>query len=260
MLVAAILVTHSFYPEKLLASIDKSPIDVLWLVYFHGHDRALEQRIGEAVAERKGRYFPYGSDRGLARSWNEGITLAQDSGADLIMLLNDDLFFYDGCFEQFTKHCAEIKASDGSTGVVHTMGLESGGSPYAGTVQTQGFACCAIMPKALETIGYFDPEFSPAYFEDVDYARRLVLCNLTTATDPRTLVEHERGLTARIDPDLAARNTEIAVRCAGYFSEKWGGMLSAATYLIPFNDERFDNKIRFEDRMDPYARGLPTQS
>lgn len=256
MLVAAILVTHSFFPAKLLRSIDESTCDVKWIVFFHGHSVELEKQIGDAVAERNGRYFPYGSDRGLARSWNEGLVVAQEIGADLVMLLNDDLFFYPGCFAKFVDFCAEVEAKHEVAGIVHTNGLESGGSPYAGIVQTQGFACCAILRRALDIIGYFDPEFCPAYFEDVDYARRLHLCKVGTITDVRTLVEHERGLTSRIDPDLAARNTAIAISSSVYFKEKWGGMPAEATFEIPFANPSFDNKIRFEDRLDPYGRGL----
>ena len=253
MKVTNILVTHSFYPDKLLKSVQGSGADQDWHVFFHGHNRDLMARIGDTVSDMKGRYYPYCNDRGLSKSWNEAISNASEGHPDVILLLNDDLFFYENCYDLFLQFIAEQQAASPQMALCYVTGLESGQSPYAGIVQQQGFACCAITKRAIETVGAFDENFRPAYYEDVDYYRRAALSGLSVVLDERVLVEHERSLTMRLDPDLAARDAEIKAINRDYFSIKWGGDAGSETFRVPFGQEKFGLMIPFEQRASPYG-------
>ncbi|MFX6027917.1 hypothetical protein ABTE84_21450, partial [Acinetobacter baumannii] len=53
-----------------------------------------------------------------------------------------------------------------------------------------GYACFAINPIALETLGCFDENFFPAYCEDQDYARRAALAGLSEENCADTQIVH----------------------------------------------------------------------
>ena len=68
--------------------------------------------------------------------------------------------------------------------------------PSAGTVVEQpAAAAVALRRSALEEIGGFDEEFFPAWFEDVDLARRLLMAGRTLVYWPAASFEHRLGAT-----------------------------------------------------------------
>lgn len=253
MRIANILITYSYYPAKLFDSIRGSSHETRWHVFFHGPDAGLGARIGRAVSELGGEFHDYGRNRGVARSWNEGLLAAVEQQADVSLLLNDDLFFYAGGYDAYMDFVAQQYRDVPSMGLAYVNGLESGGSPFAGRVQFQGFACCAVMPRTVARIGYFDENFRPAYYEDSDYHRRVILSGLSISVDERSLVEHERSKTTRDNPALLARNAETMAVNGAYFQRKWGGEPVAARFHQPFDRAEFPISIPYERRAAPYG-------
>ena len=92
------------------------------------------------------------SNLGVAASWNLGIKLTPRS--EYWFVVNDDVEFPPGAMAQFA---AEAEAHGG-------VCLSSDSSRW-----------CAftIGQKVVETVGLFDEAFYPAYYEDVDYTRRI---------------------------------------------------------------------------------------
>lgn len=249
MRVAAILVTYSAFPGELIDSLRATRHEVQWEVFHHGPDKALGRRIGLRIAEVGGIFHPHGTNRGLARSWNEGIRAGRERGADLILLLNDDLFFYENGFDRFVDFAAEA-ARDPTAGLITVKGLETGG-PTPGIVQAQNFACCVLTDQVLDAVGYLDENFRPAYFEDIDYHRRLQLAGFREVWDERVLVEHARGQTTLANPGLS----EAYRANLDYWLRKWGqwGEEGERTYAHPFDDARFGLRIPYEKRAAPYG-------
>lgn len=252
MLVANILITYSYFPGNLIDSIKTSRQAKTWDVFFHGPNAAFGKRLGGLVEKIGGTFHPYGVNRGVARSWNEGIHAAMQKKADLILLLNDDLFFYPGGFDAFVDFSAQAIAEDPTVGIVCVNGRETGGAAN-GTVRSQDFACCALTPAVIESVGYFDENFRIAYCEDVDYFRRLVLAGFRRALDERVLVEHMRSQTVRSNPAIAMEYESLFGLNRAYFARKWGGDLGDAVFARPFDRPAFDQHIAYEKRDAPYG-------
>ncbi|KAB2860690.1 MAG: glycosyltransferase, partial [Anaerolineae bacterium] len=49
-------------------------------------------------------YYPYGTNRGLARSWNEGMLAAYTNGCDVVLIVNDDIVFSEGDVDQLAEY------------------------------------------------------------------------------------------------------------------------------------------------------------
>lgn len=246
MSIGLVLVTYAHYPEKLIESIERSSAQVTWYIHHHGPDGEICERIALLASRANFRVYLHKTNRGLSRSWNEGLheAYAQD-GCSLAFLLNDDLFFIGNGFEKFLEYLHAQEPE--SYGLAFVNGLETGGSPYHGMVQQQGFACCALTRLSIDKVGYFDQNIAPAYYEDLDYDARCRRENVAILCNTECLIEHERSKTSRtalIDVGRFARNNKA------YFERKWDP--KGQGHAHPFGDVRFSNKIAWEDRADPY--------
>ena len=252
MKLAHILVCHTTDPTKAVESIPHQE-GAVWYAFLHSRDVEIESKVEALMAMRDGNIFTYRENRGLSRSWNEGLHLAKEAGCDAAILLNDDLFFYEGGYAAFVHTIDVLKSVSRNISYVTPLGLETGNSAHAGQVLPQQFACCAIMPETLELIGYFDETFTPAYYEDVDYDRRTRLAGMTVHVHQAVIVEHERSSTHRNMTFEAKQEADTAfLSNRGYFGKKWGG--DNPSYLTPFNNPQFDLKIAYAKRRDPYGR------
>lgn len=253
MRLAHILICHSTNPRKAIESIPHQ-IDSLWYIFLHSGNADIESYVESVVSERSANLFPYRENRGLARSWNDALQHAMEAGCDAALLLNDDLFFYPGSYSEFRSTIAAAREISRNISFVTVNGLETGQSAHSGLVQPQNFACCAIMRETIETIGFFDENFSPAYFEDVDFARRAALAGMMVHVDHRTLVEHERSATHRSVTVVERATIDAAIdRNRAYFVTKWGSE-DNPYFSHPFNDGSVSLKIQLADRRSPYSQ------
>lgn len=246
MRIGAIVVTYSVYPEALFASASLTKHTVKWYIHHHGTDPDLEESLRSFAAGAEVDLRLHRKNRGLSKSWNDGLESSLQDGNDFTLLLNDDLFFYEGAFDQFVSYLSHNRGF----GIAIAHGFE----PPTGTVSQQGFACCAIGEPVLEAIGCFDENIAPAYLEDIDYWYRAGLAGIPIISDGRTLVEHNRSRTVRSMSTEMRRHIERAVDAnKAYFLRKWGGLDGDLKFLHPFNDIRFGLKIERAKRSAPYG-------
>jgi hypothetical protein len=120
----------------------------------------------------------------------------------------------------------------------------------------------AIGRNAIETVGYFDQNFWPAYFEDADYFRRLELSGIPNLWDERILVEHNRSQTVRADFLLKQLHDERVRRNERYYVRKWGGLRGwggpeeppgQEFFTQPFNDPTIGCVIPLASVDAPYG-------
>jgi GT2 family glycosyltransferase len=228
--IGVIVISYNADPEPLFNSIQASGHGVRLYVFLHGQDARLKARLESVTAATNSRYFPYGINRGVARSWNEGLRASLDDGNEATLLVNDDLFFYGNGFDVFADFVLSESRRVPEFGTISAFGLDTGtsGSVGAGKFHQrphwQGAACMAIGRKAIETVGYFDQNFWPAYFEDADYFRRLELSGVPNLWDERILLEHNRSQTVRSDFLLKRLHDERTRRNEQYYIRKWGGL------------------------------------
>ena len=224
-----IIISYNADPEPLFNSLKSKRHDVRPYIFLHSQDVGLKGKLSEITAATGARYFPYGVNRGVARSWNEGLSRSFNDGNDATLLINDDLFFYRDGFDAFADFVLSESRRVPEFGTISLYGLDTGtsGSVGAGKFYQrphwQGAACMAIGRNAIETVGYFDQNFWPAYFEDADYFRRLELSGIPNLWDERILVEHNRSQTVRADFLLKQLHDERIRRNERYYIRKWGG-------------------------------------
>lgn len=106
----------------------------------------------------------------------------------------------------------------------------------------QPAACCLLIDRdAFLDLGGFDPEFRPAWFEDVDLAYRVALQGQKILCDPRVRIAHDLGVSAK----RLGRERFLKIYAANYkkFCRKhWGpfSRIFSETFL----------------RLGMYARGV----
>jgi GT2 family glycosyltransferase len=266
--IGVVIISYNADPEPLFSSMLPSKHDVRFYVFLHGQDAGLKAKLEVITASINSQYFPYGINRGVSRSWNEGLYASFDDGNAATLLVNDDLFFYEGGFDEFADFVLSECRRVPHFGTVSVFGLDTGTAGPVGAGKFyqrphwQGAACMAVGEGAIEAIGYFDQNFWPAYFEDADYFRRLDLSGIPTLWDERILLEHNRSQTVRADFLLKRLHDERTRRNEQYYIRKWGGLRGwggpdaspgLEIFTHPFNDPSVGYAIPFAATEVPYG-------
>ena len=141
-----------------------------------------------------------GTNMGVAASWN---SIIDRTRPDPVVISNDDVVFGHDTFATMTK-----ALMDG-----HLF------------VEADGWALFGQSPELVDRIGYYDENFWPAYYEDVDYDLRMARAGVEVSLLPeRARARHSGWATLR---ELEARGerwlTELREKNHQYFLAKWGG-------------------------------------
>ena len=266
--IGVVVISYNADPEPLFTSMLPSKHDVRSYVFLHGQDARLRAKLDAIIASINSRYFPYGANRGVSRSWNEGLHASFDDGNEATLLVNDDLFFYEGGFDAFADFVLSERRRVPHFGTISAFGMDTGTAGPVGAGKFyqrphwQGAACMAVGEGAIEAIGYFDQNFWPAYFEDADYFRRLELSGIPSLWDERILLEHNRSQTIRADFLLKRLHDERTRRNEQYYIRKWGGLRGwggpdappgQELFTHPFNDPSIGCAIPLAAIEAPYG-------
>lgn len=154
-----------------------------------------------------------GRNLGVAASWNYALKAEPDAH---VVVAGDDVMIGRWTIERMVRHLER------ANGLAHVRAL--------------GFGLFLQGPKVAERIGYYDEAFWPAYWEDSDYERRLMLGNI-----PRIKVQELRpqegggSMTIRsATGDLKREIQKGENRNSHYYYRKWGGPRGAETFRTPF--------------------------
>jgi GT2 family glycosyltransferase len=86
--------------------------------------------------------------------------------------------------------------------------------------------------ETFKKVGNFDENFFPAYYEDNDYFRRMLLANVPIIMNPMlNPVIYRNSMTIQKSPELNngfEKNRQ-------YYISKWGGLPEQETFATPFN-------------------------
>jgi GT2 family glycosyltransferase len=216
---------------------------------------------------------------GFARGSNRGAQLARGR---FLCFLNADAFVQTG----WLPPLLEVFERDPSAGVavplfLHPDGrvqeagsaLDCEGSPLAigdgddasafehrfiRTVDYGSAACLLVRADLFEEAGGFDPVYSPAYYEDVDFCFKLRERGFTTVYEPRSRVVHRRGGGSPQAQALMVANRRV-------FAGRWKERLDRRHPLRAGPDPRLRLAARdaealerilvIDDRVPHYDRG-----
>jgi GT2 family glycosyltransferase len=169
-------------------------------------------------------------NRGVAAAWNMGMQKCLDLGIKYTFISNDDAVFYPG--SMFSMYLALR-----STNAVMVSAAQNGDPNWDHPIHEGADFCCFAVnvPRLIEHCGWFDENFQPAYFEDNDMHRRIILSGQKSYIVPRAAVRHHGSATQNHtgQPVVPPNRFEDNRR---YFSEKWGGVPGQETYATPFNN------------------------
>lgn len=251
--IGIVLVTYSMVPENLFKSIEGKTIHTCrWYVHHHGNDQSLIEPLRDIAARYDVHLYLHMFNRGLARSWNDGIGESLADTNDITLVINDDIEFINDGFNFFIQF---IDSSKPDVGLVFLRGIEGENSSFAGEVRNQDFGCFAIGQQAIKQIGFFDENLVPAYYEDLDYSFRARKSGVKRVLDERILVRHDRSNTIRQNSAYRIKIQECVSLNMNYIIRKWGVDTWDAdkAYDHPFNHDAHDLKIPWENRHAPYG-------
>jgi GT2 family glycosyltransferase len=148
---------------------------------------------------------------GVSGSWNMIMDYAEKVKGTHVLMLNDDIYL--------GKSEEEINA------IIRLWNPEF--------LCTELNWCSFILSvDAYLKVGKFDENFFPAYFEDNDYFRRMLLAevNITTNAMLNPFI-YRNSMTIQKSPELNngfEKNRQ-------YYISKWGGQPTQETFATPFN-------------------------
>jgi GT2 family glycosyltransferase len=172
----------------------------------------------------------WGDNIGVSRGWNAGLKKALDIGADVTIISNDDAAPFAGTFQKLADNVGSFDLLSATnykdSSEIHD-GPEFDGHP--------DFSMFAVSTNDfVEKFGFFDENFSPAYFEDNDMARRILVAGGSYARMLSAGMFHEGSVTQNMDGPVVT--SEMFERNRAYYTRKWGGWPMSETYTHPFND------------------------
>jgi GT2 family glycosyltransferase len=213
---------------------------IRFYLFKHSSWPAIRRECERQVLNGDTTYFPFCWNRGLSRTWNDGLLLGYHDGADVVILSNDDIWVTDGDVDMVVdaaithRECAAVTC----VGYNHTSPGNIG----------LGFSFIAINPIALQTLGCFDENIYPCYWEDIDYVRRMTLYGMPMHTVMATNVQHLMGATRRsLSKEELIEFNKAATASKVYYDKKWG-----TDKVHPFGDSRYKFYIAPDDRHNPY--------
>lgn len=128
-----------------------------------------------------------GGNKGCAVSWNDGLRKAT---GDYLVVVSDDVFVSPGWLECMENALKLFPNALASMPAVQNMPVSL--YPEENRVWIPA-SCFMLLPKTLEIVGYFDEQFHPFNYEDVDYWTRISQAGHTIARDYSVQVQHLEG-------------------------------------------------------------------
>ena len=102
-------------------------------------------------------------------------------------------------------------------------------------VFVESMALFGISAKCVQTVGWFDEMFVPAYCEDNDYRWRAHLLGIDVHFIAPEY-EHFGSATIKSDLEFRAANSHSYPQNVKYYQRKWGGSMGSEVYETPFNE------------------------
>lgn len=152
---------------------------------------------------------------GCAASWNYFMRTFDDSDN---IISNDDVRFH--------RNTLSEMLNEGKLGA---------GLVYPNVGQESMFSLFLLRRWAYREVGPFDENFYPAYFEDNDYFRRMLLLRIPYHSCDAGY-DHEVSSTLRLATPYERYIHEVRFRAnESYYTAKWGGPPHHEQFDRPFN-------------------------
>lgn len=177
--------------ERMLGSVDLAVTETL--VILNGNaDETRSHLKGHQVT-----FIDPGFNLGVAASWN--FVVRARPAAPWWLIVNADIEFGVGDLERLAD------------------AMDKPGPRVACLYE---FGAFGINAETVDTVGWFDENFHPIYFEDNDYRRR---CHLAGVPVVNLISRTRHDNSATIASGYARHNDRTFPRNGDYYAAKWGG-------------------------------------
>lgn len=166
-----------------------------------------------------------GKNLGVSKSWN---WFLENIKGD-ILIVNDDIEFSQDALRSFIE--MKNNHNDPNT-VIYTLVIEEVEPKYP------NFSLFMLNTDIKTKVGFFDENFSPAYFEDNDYIYRTKLLgyNIKMFSVSNYYTHGHSATLKRLKEQGLHESYEYWFnRNKQYYISKWGGEPYNEKYIIPFN-------------------------
>ena len=176
-------------------------------------------------------------ERSVAGAWNRGMEISIDAGIDFFLISAIDVRLTSSTLDvmlRFGEENLHVPAWSS------TANHELIGSP-APSVDRCDFSCVMLRRGTIEAHGWFDKEFKPAYFEDNDYATRLVLSQAFPQQVIGARHLHLGSATIKLDAEMAHHVRHWFNINGSRLLAKWGcrvddyARVAACCHNTPYN-------------------------
>lgn len=263
--IACIVIAYALADDLLALFQAADAPNITWHVFLHSSVQEVMNvcwLIVNHCQSQQANYHPYQVNRGLSMSWNEGIVEAYQGSffnnlppeivsvprqprADVAIIINDDMLPGPGDVQKVAQAAMEHS----ECGIIKCMGMDMRSQSKRTTME---FGLTAITKRGWETVGCFDENISPIYWEDIDWDRRRQLAGLPMYTVQDTNAVHQGSKTSLVMPDGVALAQQAYDRNQAYYMKKWGGLIGMERFTHPFDNPAFGLKIEPGIRHDPY--------
>lgn len=151
-----------------------------------------------------------GKNLGVSASWNK---IWDTSGSEPLVISNDDVVLGEKTIESFEVALKEL--------------------PFV-TSEAVGFALFGVTKECRDVVGSFDEAFWPAYFEDIDYHRRIMLSGIRNGSVPAPRFHGVSSTRDSLPPSEAKYIHDGFLKNRDYYARKWGGPQGSETFVTPF--------------------------
>ncbi len=157
---------------------------------------------------------PDGHNLGVARAWNVGARRVLEQGLDYLVILSASVQFGPELHTTFIKQMEDHEGANVIEATGHSWHL------------------IAFHRRVFETIGLFDENFYPAYFEAIDFGFRMKLRAMEYVSWENVWVN---AVSTGVGQHIQFVDCPAAPLLA-YYESKWGGPKGEEAWAIPFGD------------------------
>jgi GT2 family glycosyltransferase len=241
--------------EAAISDVLAQSVPTKLLIINQGVDEGFRDRLERIAEQESARIFlwhhvpPLPS---LAASWNLGLELAWQSGGQVALVINNDVRLHPrtvSCLqsalvvaEALFVSAVGVTAEQFDSQLTETQlwdQIKPGEDPASITKGGPDFSCFLIA-RACHQAFPFDEHFIPAFCEDLDYHRRLMLAGEGTrifSVNLPYLHYASQTLKQVSAPEAERIRGAIQHQSRAYYLKKWGGPVNAETFWAPFDGE-----------------------
>lgn len=189
----------------------------------------------------------YREGKPLSAAWNDGLQWSAERHHSFTLIMNDDIVLSPDTIDHMVDSFIELEQSSlvcmvtacnirGHGNDVNPFDVLELKSPQGRNFsENPDFACFMVRPTITKAVGWFDENFAPAYFEDNDYHRRILISGRKAYSDNNALMFHYGSQTQNANSFPVVPSFQFELNRA-YYINKWGGEPGHECFDRPYDN------------------------